>query len=916
MAVVTETWFTSHKNSLTAELKSAGYDIKHVFRDNQRGGGVGIIHKATINFSVAKAHKYVSFECVSSTLPKKTCGGLNIIVIYRHGAISNAQFFTEFYDFIELTYQSSDNFIFCGDFNLHFNEYLNNDIIEFNQILSAFSLKQHVKEPTHKLGNILDFIISNSAVKISDINIDLSTPSDHALISFKVNTDVAITENKVIQIRKCSDINAFKNDITEKVAEFVGSAPNDNFQDAMSMYDNMCSNIVNHHAPAREITVPLNSQPEWMDTEFKNARRQRRSLCKKHARSQKEEDKVAYENCRKQVHELSVTKRKQYFSKTIADCNDSQKELFKVGYSLLDKEKTATLPQLANDHPVEQANKFNSFFIGKITKIRSNFSNHPFKRCETSHYRGPKLSDFQPTTTEELKKVITSKPIKASKNDHIPSFLLKTCLDVVIPVFMILINLSLLKGCMDGLKNSIVTPLLKKVGLDPEDLSNYRPVCDIKYLHKLIEKTVLPQLNIHMSTNNLHINCQSGYKPNHSCESLLLRVINDALVSMDKGLCTVLVLLDLSAAFDTVDHEVLLDILYYEIGLRGIAFQWFVSYLHGRRQCTTVNGKMSDFADSHYGVPQGSVLGPVLFNIYVRSFIKAVEQAGFSIHGYADDHQISESFRIEFQFNSLRCSIPNCLQLVSTWMSKYFLKLNPTKSQVIVFHPQNLSVAIDHVIMNDNSFIRISDVVNNLGLKLDSCLSFSHQISSTISQGYHMIRDIGKIKKYLSKNDLKTLINSLMISRIDMGNSLLFGITSYELNRLQKLQNSCARLIYGLRRSANVSNLFHELHWLPIRARIVFKVACFVYKCLHGMAPVYLSSLLEIKNDTNLTLVRPRCFSTYGDRAFSRCGPALWNALPLTVRQCPTLDNFKRHLKHHLFSNFNNYIQVLHQYRC
>ena len=183
-------------------------------------------------------------------------------------------------------------------------------------------------------------------------------------------------------------------------------------------------------------------------------------------------------------------------------------------------------------------------------------------------------------------------------------------------------------------------------------------------------------------------------------------------------------------------------------------------------------------------------------------------------------------------------------------------------------------------------------------------------------QGYHIIRDIGKIKNYLSKNDLKTLINSFVISRLDMGNSLLFGIPAYELNRLQKLQNSCARLIYGLKRSANVSNLFLELHWLPIRARIIFKIVCFVYKCLHSMAPVYLSSLLEIKNDTNLTLVKPRSTRIYGDRAFSSCGPALWNALPLTVRQIPTLDNFKRHVKHHLFSNFNNYIQVLHQYRC
>ena len=914
IAVVTETWLPSYRNSITAELKAAGYEIKHVFREDRRGGGVAIIHKAGITFSSAKAHNFVSFECISATLPKKTFGGLEVIVVYRHGAIANSIFFTEFQNFIELTQQSVNNFIFCGDFNLHVNKPQNGDIIEFNQILSDFTLSQHVNVPTHKLGNTLDLIITNKNIKVSNINVDLSTDSDHALISFKVGIETIVTQSRSIQVRKCNNLNAFKTDLSEKAVDFMSNAPV-NFHDAINRYSDMCLNLVNHHAPVREISIPLNPQPKWMDSEFKNARRQRRSLYKKWARSRKPEDKIAYKNCSKLVHNMSISKRKQFYSNSIANCGNSQKELFKVCDTLMDKQKSAILPKLSYENPIEQANKFNSFFIGKINKIRSKFGNEASNLRETE-YHGPKFSEFEPTTTEKLKKVINSKPIKASKNDHIPSFLLKSCLDVVMIMFTFLVNLSLSTACMDGLKDSIVTPLLKKQGADPEDLSNYRPVCDIKYLHKLIEKSVLPQLNSHMSDNNLHIPNQSGYKINHSCESLLLRILNDVFVSIDKGMCTVLILLDLSAAFDTVDHDVLLDILYHEIGLRGTVFKWFESYLRGRRQCVTVNNSKCAFVDTRYGVPQGSVLGPVLFNIYVRSFIKAIEKAGYSIHGYADDHQLSETFRIEFQFNTLRCSVPDCLEIVSSWMSKYFLKLNASKSQVIVFHPQTDSVLIDHVIMRDNSFIRLSDVVTNLGVKLDSGLSFCHQVSSIVSSGYQFIRDIGKIRHYLSTNDLKTLVNSFIISRLDTCNSLLYGISTKELNRLQRLQNSCARLIFGLRKSASVSNIFHEFHWLPIKNRILFKILCFVFKCIHNQAPVYLTSLLQINNQENITLAIPRRLHSIGDRAFSSCGPALWNALPVDIRQIPTLSKFKSQLKHLLFSNVDNYIQVLNRYRC
>ena len=167
------------------------------------------------------------------------------------------------------------------------------------------------------------------------------------------------------------------------------------------------------------------------------------------------------------------------------------------------------------------------------------------------------------------------------------------------------------------------------------NLSNYRPVANIPYLSKAIEYDVVVELQRHMDLNNLHIPHHSGYKPNHSCETLLLRLNNDILIAMDNGKCTIIFLLDLSAAFDTVDHDRLMYILFHEIGLRGKVLRWFEAYLFQRRQAVDINGKLSEFLDTPYGVPQGSVLGPILFNIYVRSLISTLNQAGFDAHGYA-----------------------------------------------------------------------------------------------------------------------------------------------------------------------------------------------------------------------------------------------------------------------------------------
>ena len=405
---------------------------------------------------------------------------------------------------------------------------------------------------------------------------------------------------------------------------------------------------------------------------------------------------------------------------------------------------------------------------------------------------------------------------------------------------------------MDGLKDSVVTPLLKKLGADPETLANYRPITGIKYLGKLIERAALPQLTKHMVSNNLHIPNQSGYKTGHSCETLLVRVVNDIYLNLDISKCTVLLLLDLSAAFDMVDHDILLDILHREIGLRGTVLRWFESFLKGRHQAITINGTKSDYRENPFGVPQGSVLGPVLFNIYVRSLISHLESHGYSIHGYADDHQIFKGFRIEFQFDSLRNSLPKCLDLVASWMNKFFLKLNASKSQVIVFtpEPQSDKLLVQRVFLSDGSILPVSSKAMNLGVLLDSNLSFSPHIDMVIGGCYRLLRDISSIRKFLSTDDLKSLVNSIVVARIDNCNALYTGLTVHNISRLQRLQNSGARVIFGSRRRDHVSGLLKKLHWLTIRERIIFKVLCLIYKCLHGLAPSYLSEILPQTRET------------------------------------------------------------------
>ncbi|WP_419612617.1 RNA-directed DNA polymerase, partial [Thiolapillus sp.] len=189
----------------------------------------------------------------------------------------------------------------------------------------------------------------------------------------------------------------------------------------------------------------------------------------------------------------------------------------------------------------------------------------------------------------------------------------------------------------------VVIPLLKKnnqTGLDANSLNNYRPVSNLPFLSKVLEKVVLHQLRGHLLANNLSETFQSAYRAHHSTETALLDVTNCLLGSADEGRVSILTLLDLSAAFDTLDHSILLTRLHDMFGISGKAFEWFSSYLSDRFQSVSVNGRVSSQKKLHYGVPQGSVLGPILFTLYTQPLSDIISQRKCNHHKFADDTQL------------------------------------------------------------------------------------------------------------------------------------------------------------------------------------------------------------------------------------------------------------------------------------
>ena len=921
LAFVSETWLTDQSNVTTANIKSFGYDIIHSFRHDARGGGTAIIFKSILSVNPVNlaTNDITSFGYISGCVKCLADVNLLLLCIYRTGP-TNQKFFDDLNNLLSSASLKSDYIVIGGDFNIHMeNSTAHSD--ELLDVTSSYGFELLFNDiPTHVDGGSIDLVFYTSnlldkklVTVISDFN-----KSDHfPIVVPSVVLEVSQKATKQICFRDLRNEQVVQKLNTSIIKYLEMSTLNIHgcFKTVVYSFFKDIIAILDTYAPLVTKTITTVASAPWFDSEYKKQRSLRRKAERKWRKTRDERDEIFFREAEERTLEMINFKKQQYYRTKIEDANGDPRMIYQVVNQEFDRKCQPPLPDAEDLEKLAQ--DFNNFFIEKIKKIRENFSfidpNHVaasdvLPNAIVFSQEGY-LNEFEVCTVEELKDIIKESGIKCAPTDFLPTQILKQNIDPFLPVLCKIVNLSLEEGSIDGLKIADIIPTLKDASLDPNEYKNYRPISNLSFLGKLIERVVLRRLNAHMNKNNMEIPEQSAYKKFNSTETIMVKVINDLLISFDSKSATVLIMLDLSAAFDTVSHKKLMNILRDEIKIGGKALKWFGSFLQGRTQRTRLGSVLSDSIVLLFGVPQGSVLGPVLFNIYIRSLYSTIKRTGFCVQGYADDQQIYKSFKPCDQVKILCMDVINCFKTIKNWMLDFHLQLNTGKTKIAVLAPPKVlnEIKIHGVYLTESACIRFVSTVKSLGVHIDEHLTLKNHIVSVKKESFSVLRNICKRKNLFTESQLKLIVNSLVVCKLDYCNAIYYGINEKQLNELQIIQNAAARTIMGLYKYDHLGESLEKLHWLPIRSRVKYKILLLVYKCLNGMAPDYLASMITYTNYNHcLYLKEATSNAMAGERTFEKAGPKLWNRLPSSVKSCSSITSFKTALKTFLFQEAYN----------
>ncbi|KAM9484442.1 uncharacterized protein ACWYII_005167 [Salvelinus alpinus] len=687
---LTETWITTDNTATPTALSSSAHVFSHTPRaSGQRGGGTGILISPKWTFSLSPlTHLSIAsfeFHAVTVTSPFK----LNILIIYRPPG-SLGEFINELDALISSFPEDGSPLTVLGDFNLPTSTFDSFLSASFFPLLSSFDLTLSPSPPTHKAGNTLDLIFTRCCSSTNLIATPLQV-SDHYLVSFSLslssNTSHTAPTRMVSRRPNLRSLSP-----ATLSSSILSSLPSAQTFSNLSP-DSASSTLLSSLSASFDSLCPLSSRPArssppapWLDDSLRAHRTGLRAAERKWRKTRLPADLASFHSLLSTFSSsVSAAKANFYHSKFQASASNPRK-LFATFSSLLNPPPPPPPSSLSADD-------FVNHFEKKVDDIRSSFAKSN-DTAGSAHTALPcALTSFSPLSPDEISRLVTAGRPTTCPLDPIPSSLLQTISGDLLPYLTSLINSSLTAGYVPSVfKRARVAPLLKKPTLDPSDVNNYRPVSLLSFLSKTIERAVLGQLSCYLSQNDL-------LDPNQS---------------------------DLSAAFDTVNHQILLSTL-SELGISGAAHAWIASYLTGRSYQVAWRESVSAPRALTTGVPQGSVLGPLLFSLYTKSLGSVISSHGLSYHCYADDTQLIFSFPPSD--NQVVNRISACLADISVWMTDHHLKLNLGKTELL-FLPGKDCPFHDLAITVDNSIVSSSQSAKNLGVILDNTLSFSTNIKA------------------------------------------------------------------------------------------------------------------------------------------------------------------------------------------
>lgn len=470
--------------------------------------------------------------------------------------------------------------------------------------------------------------------------------------------------------------------------------------------------------------------------------------------------------------------------------------------------------------------------------------------------------------------------------------------EIIGPVLVSIINESLITGQVpDCWKISTVIPIAKVSGTIECD--KFRPINMMPLCEKLLECVVKKQLERFLEANDIIVDIQSGFRAKHSCETSINFILQIWKSELEQNKKVVTVFLDLARAFETLDQDLLLKKLFL-YGIRGVEYQWFKSYLTKRKQVTKFQNVLSFPLATDIGVPQGTVLGPLLFVLYINDICDSVSES--KLNCFADDTSISFAHK---DTNIAVDVVNRDLKNISDWLKFNKLKLNTTKTKYMII--SNRSIICDKEIKIDDEVIERVKIFKYLGIIIDYQLKFKQNAEYVAKKMARKVNILARLNKQLFYWSKISIYTTTILPHIDYCSSILFLLTKSDTVILQKIQNRAMRLILRCKRDVKIEFMLEKLNWLSINQRVQYNCLTLIYKIQNSMLPKYLNhqiiynrdiSPYNTRNKNNFRL--PQCTKSQTQNSVYYKGLQLYNTLPNVIKNELELSKFKELLYGHI----------------